>query len=204
MKILNLTLIAAIATIFPAGATVTLYNTGRQYASRPASFGMSFEYGLQYEALLQIVEGDEHLCHGKNDTMFDSQHRPVDDFAGIGDFNIRHLKGGAIDADVAKEIQVNEGIKLETGVHENNKNGTDDKIHVVPSHGVPGKSLQLMLFCILLASSNFLFYLQLLSNCYLNNSGSPSQAGSMLIRNQSSRGIDSDFSSWHCSICDCL
>lgn len=50
-----------------ADGTVTVTGTGRQYHSRPASFGYEMEYGLQYVALLQVVEDDLHLCDGAHE-----------------------------------------------------------------------------------------------------------------------------------------
>ncbi|KAL7543354.1 hypothetical protein ACHAXR_013107 [Thalassiosira sp. AJA248-18] len=50
--------------IQPVRATITISDTGKQYHSRPASFGFNLDYGLQYVALLQVVEEDIHLCAG--------------------------------------------------------------------------------------------------------------------------------------------
>jgi len=71
-------------------ATITLANKGTQYHSRPASFGFNLEYGLQYVALLQVVEDDLHLCGGIND-VDDNDNGPgeeedQDEFGGIHDW----------------------------------------------------------------------------------------------------------------------
>ncbi|KAL7470481.1 hypothetical protein ACHAXS_010726 [Conticribra weissflogii] len=56
------------ATVPTADAAITVIsNSDRQIASKPAAFGMEFEYGLQYVAKLQVVEEDLHLCHGIRD-----------------------------------------------------------------------------------------------------------------------------------------
>ena len=63
---LPLLLLAALAMSGTHG-TVTLSSSGRQFHSRPAAFGFELEYGLQYVALLQVVEDDVHLCAGMED-----------------------------------------------------------------------------------------------------------------------------------------
>mmetsp|Transcript_13385 Transcript_13385/g.28073 ORF Transcript_13385/g.28073 Transcript_13385/m.28073 type:complete len:870 (-) Transcript_13385:198-2807(-) len=71
MKTLILTFLVAglTPTSLPtAHAAITIIsNSDRQLASKPAAFGMEFEYGLQYVAKLQVVEEDLHLCHGIRD-----------------------------------------------------------------------------------------------------------------------------------------
>lgn len=115
---------ALLTLLSPLSATITLYTTGRQYPSRPATFGMTFEYGLQYEALLQVVEGDEYLCHGTNDTM-EEEWSPG--------FVVGRHDGG-------RHTHRDGGIENVRELHKNtNGNTTDDVIHVVPSNGVPGK-----------------------------------------------------------------
>ena len=64
---LPLLLAALLASL--ASATVTVSSTGHQYHSRPAAFGFELEYGLQYVALLQFVEGDAHLCAGVTEDL---------------------------------------------------------------------------------------------------------------------------------------
>ena len=56
---------------------------GRGYRSRPAGFGRSLEYGLQYAARLQVVGGDAHLCGEDED----------DDGAGEGEGEADDLPG---------------------------------------------------------------------------------------------------------------
>ena len=63
----------------PTIATITLANTGQQYHSRPASFGFNLEYGLQYVALLQVVDDDLHLCGGVTDVDNDDGGSKDDD-----------------------------------------------------------------------------------------------------------------------------
>ena len=114
---------------------------------------MQFQYGLQYEALLQIVEGDEYLCHGMNDTRTDGWEPGfvVGPHGRKGRVPGHHSDGGIEDSDEEVEdtfrilnqylersddVLVKNELKLE-GMNKNNT--ADDKIHVVPSSGVPGK-----------------------------------------------------------------
>lgn len=84
----------------------------RQYRSRPAGFGMEFEYGAQYAARLQVIEGDAHLCGGGG-----SSNDAVND-------------GGTRDEEEGEE-DYNRG----------NETTIDDEIHVVkPADGLPGAS----------------------------------------------------------------
>ena len=157
-------------------ATITLANKGTQYHSRPASFGFNLEYGLQYVALLQVVEDDLHLCGGINDVS-DNDNGPgeeddQDEFGGgihwvDNDHGIQQrrglgsslslpsfvkLSGGVVDIGIGGEGDSGDGDDndLEKKFHDAlSKNSTTDdeageksekrkKIHVVPSHGVPG------------------------------------------------------------------
>lgn len=111
-------------------ATVTLYTTGRQYPTRPASFGMQFEYGLQYEALLQIVQDDEYLCNGLNDT---SDWRP-----GLVVGPKRHGAGRHPGGHVHSFDGGIEEVRVLGEGKDKNTTTSDDMIHVTPSHGVPG------------------------------------------------------------------
>jgi hypothetical protein len=100
---------------------------------------MQFEYGLQYEALLQVIEGDEHLCNGVNDTEGWSPGLVVGPKKRDGG---RHYLGGG-SRDVSDGgIEGNEEIRvLEEGKI---MNGTE-KIPVVPSNGVPGTFFHLLM-----------------------------------------------------------
>jgi len=154
-------------------ATITLANKGTQYHSRPASFGFNLEYGLQYVALLQVVEDDLHLCGGIND-VDDNDNGPgeeedQDEFGGIHDWvdndhgiqqqrrglgsslslpSFVSLGGGVVDIGIGGEGDSSDGDDndLEKKFHDAlSKNSTKagneqkkKKIHVVPSHGVPG------------------------------------------------------------------
>jgi len=91
---------------------------------------MQFEYGLQYEALLQVIEGDEYLCNGVNDTegwspglVVGPKKRDAGRHPGGG---VHNMFDGGIEG--IEEIRVLEEGKV--------MNGTD-KVHVVPSNGVP-------------------------------------------------------------------
>ena len=75
----------------PTIATITLANTGQQYHSRPASFGFNLEYGLQYVALLQVVDDDLHLCGGVTDVDNDDGSKDDD---GGGDWMDGFNEGG--------------------------------------------------------------------------------------------------------------
>jgi hypothetical protein len=93
---------------------------------------MQFEYGLQYEALLQVIEGDEYLCNGVNDTEGWSPGLVV----GPKKHDARRHPGGGVHNNMfdggiegIEEIRVLEEGKI--------MNDTD-KVHVVPSNGVPG------------------------------------------------------------------
>jgi len=154
-------------------ATITLANKGTQYHSRPASFGFNLEYGLQYVALLQVVEDDLHLCGGINDvsdnTNGPGEEEDQDEFGGIHDWadndhGIQHrrglrslslpkfvsLGGGVVDIGIGGEGDSGDDgddNDLEKKFHDAlSKNSTAEeagnkqkkKIHVVPSHGVPG------------------------------------------------------------------
>ena len=154
-------------------ATITLANKGTQYHSRPASFGFNLEYGLQYVALLQVVEDDLHLCGGINDvddnTNGPGEEEDQDEFGGIHDWvdnnhgiqqQRRGLRsvlptfvslsggGGVVDIGIGGEGDSDDGDDLEKKFHDAlSKNSTTEeagseqkkkKIHVVPSHGVPG------------------------------------------------------------------
>jgi hypothetical protein len=108
-------------TILPiVQGTITLSTTGKQLHSRAASFGLNFEYDLQYVALLQYVPDDMHLCNGVTEIHpggggEDQQHDnrkliiPVPSVGGVG--NATNST--------------------------NDKTKTDKKIHITPSHGVP-------------------------------------------------------------------
>ena len=71
----------------PTIATITLANTGQQYHSRPASFGFNLEYGLQYVALLQVVDDDLHLCGGVTDVDTDDGGKDDDGGDWMDGFN---------------------------------------------------------------------------------------------------------------------
>ena len=153
-------------------ATITLANKGTQYHSRPASFGFNLEYGLQYVALLQVVEDDLHLCGGINDvndnTNGPGEEDDQDEFGGIldNDHGIQQQRrglrsvlptfvslsggGGVVDIGLGGEGDSGDDgddNDLEKKFHDAlSKNSTAEggdekkkkKIHVVPSHGVPG------------------------------------------------------------------
>merc|ERR1719232_728925 len=57
-------LLLSLLTARTVDATVTISSTGKRYRSRPALFGLELEDGLEYAALLQVVEDDLHLCAG--------------------------------------------------------------------------------------------------------------------------------------------
>lgn len=101
-------------------STITLSSTGKQLHSRPAEFGLNFEYGLQYVSLLQYVPDDMHLCHGVQDI---NDH---DDNSNAG-------KGG----NNKKIIPVPSNGGSNNNSTDSNNNNKDDKIHVTPSNGVP-------------------------------------------------------------------
>ena len=66
-------------------ATITISESGRQIPSRPAAFGMEFEYGLQYVAKIQFVKDDLHLCHGITDMENDfDEDEDLDAPAALG------------------------------------------------------------------------------------------------------------------------
>ena len=96
------TLLATLITILllltllpkPTIATITLANTGQQYHSRPASFGFNLEYGLQYVALLQVVDDDLHLCGGVTDVDNDGSSKDDNDDGGGGDWMDGFNEGG--------------------------------------------------------------------------------------------------------------
>eukprot|EP00585_Thalassiosira_rotula_P003808 CAMPEP_0196159638 /NCGR_PEP_ID=MMETSP0910-20130528/46421_1 /TAXON_ID=49265 /ORGANISM="Thalassiosira rotula, Strain GSO102" /LENGTH=94 /DNA_ID=CAMNT_0041424563 /DNA_START=633 /DNA_END=914 /DNA_ORIENTATION=+ len=62
-SLLLATIIIIIAPV-SVSATITISESGKQFHSRPASFGFNLEYGLQYVALLQVIDEDLHLCAG--------------------------------------------------------------------------------------------------------------------------------------------
>ena len=111
---------------------------------------MQFEYGLQYEALLQIIEDDEYLCHGINDTRREDGWEPgfvVGPHGHKGRLPGHYSYGGI--GDLEEEVEFTQynirrsdgiGVKNEVSLGGKNKNNTvDNKIHVVPSSGVPGE-----------------------------------------------------------------
>jgi len=85
-----------------ADGTVTVTGTGRQYHSRPASFGYEMEYGLQYVALLQVVEDDLHLCAGAHEES-DGEDNYAADLDRWGE------EGGA--GSYLSELVPNEGVR---------------------------------------------------------------------------------------------
>ena len=163
-------IITLLCNVQSVSATITLANKGTQYHSRPASFGFNLEYGLQYVALLQVVEDDIHLCGGINDVSNNTNGpgEEEDEFGGIHDWvdddhgiqqqrrGLRNVLptfvklsggGGVVDIGMGGEGDSGDGEDdLEKKFHDAlSKNSTTEggdeqkkKIHVVPSHGVPG------------------------------------------------------------------
>lgn len=116
---LPLLLLLLSLTTTPVRATITLSTTGKQLHSRAADFGLQFEYDLQYVALLQYVPDDMHLCHGVTEIH----------------------PGGQMDDRREKVIRVpsdegNNSTRTDDDGEKKNKK-SDDKIHIMPSHGVP-------------------------------------------------------------------
>eukprot|EP00571_Detonula_confervacea_P009655 CAMPEP_0172317964 /NCGR_PEP_ID=MMETSP1058-20130122/33433_1 /TAXON_ID=83371 /ORGANISM="Detonula confervacea, Strain CCMP 353" /LENGTH=686 /DNA_ID=CAMNT_0013032661 /DNA_START=441 /DNA_END=2501 /DNA_ORIENTATION=- len=147
-----------------AEGTITLSTTGKQYHSRPASFGFNLEYGLQYVALVQAVEDDLHLCGGEVD-LNDGQMHQEEQQRGLRAIptSLTNLKTNPVGTSFSgnamemkqEDYDHDEGINLlqdeyegnidfpvdnlgTGGNYNNNRNVTQKKeIHVVPSHGVP-------------------------------------------------------------------
>ena len=90
---------------------------------------MPFEYGLQYEAKLQIIPDDEYLCGGVNDTAYPSEGEDSS-MRGEGSYDLMTSSGGNIEERIMNEVFVQNMNKI-------GNNTVDD--HVVPSGGVPGK-----------------------------------------------------------------
>lgn len=111
--IIAASLLLSLLTARTADATVTISSTGKQYRSRPASFGLELEDGLEYAALLQVVEDDLHLCAGIGEHGEDGPIR------GDGD----------ADGPLKDESSENDSINL--------TEMKPRKINVVPSDDVP-------------------------------------------------------------------
>lgn len=155
---MRLTTIAAWPLLFQltmitrtAMATVTL-TTGTEYRSRPASFGFELEHGLRYEALLQVVEDDLHLCAGiMDDEDMDGMVREDEDDGpprGWIDWGKKSstVRGGLKPAsddefsagDMLREIHVDILDEADGKNDHNNSSGSELKnIDIVPSHEVP-------------------------------------------------------------------
>lgn len=132
MKRRSAPLLAA-ALLLPraATATITISTTGKQYHSRPASFGFELEYGLQYVALAQVAPGDPHLCGGAFDRgggYPGAAGAEVDAAPGRGAAPLLRTAGGR-----AVGIPADDG---RGGAAAGNAT-EGEVIHVVPSHGVP-------------------------------------------------------------------
>ncbi|KAK1733407.1 hypothetical protein QTG54_015966 [Skeletonema marinoi] len=106
-------------------ATITLSTTGKQLHSRAADFGLTFEYDLQYVALLQYVPDDMHLCHGVTEIHPDGE---VDDK--------REVITVPSEDDGNSTTDDGNGYSTDNDNKKKKKKG-DDKIHITPSHGVP-------------------------------------------------------------------
>eukprot|EP00985_Skeletonema_marinoi_P014801 scaffold7538_cov235-Skeletonema_marinoi.AAC.2 len=120
-RILPLLLLTLLTTT--TRATITLSTTGKQLHSRAADFGLTFEYDLQYVALLQYVPDDMHLCHGVTEIHPDGE---VDDKREV--ITVPYEDDG--------NSTIDDGNGYSTD-NDNNKKKGDDKIHITPSHGVP-------------------------------------------------------------------
>eukprot|EP00984_Skeletonema_dohrnii_P006334 scaffold2262_cov107-Skeletonema_dohrnii-CCMP3373.AAC.13 len=103
-------------------ATITLSTTGKQLHSRAADFGLTFEYDLQYVALLQYVPDDMHLCHGVTEIHPDGEEDDKREVITVPS----EEDGNSTD----------DGHAYSTDNDKKKKKG-DDKIHITPSHGVP-------------------------------------------------------------------
>ena len=183
-----LLLFLSLLTTSTADAKVTVPSTRKRYQSRTASFGFQFERGLQYEALLQVVEDDLNLCAGSagrlslDDEDSEGQVREIE-----GDDALWNKKGWS----ERREVDAGSG-------RNNNSNLTDGKeweqrmIHIVPSREMPVailgrrgevRQLQTDLFSIFLLNSFILV-----------------QITAVLLQDQGNSRAVTDLAPWHCEV----
>ena len=110
------------------GGTVTIASTGKQYPSRPASFGLRLEYGLQYVALLQYVESDLHLCAGIREIGGDDERNDYSEGMLDEDYVVKYSWRQWMQAkwNAAMRKRNNHGIKNMVQPNANEDHGEED------------------------------------------------------------------------------
>lgn len=139
-SLLLLPLLLLLQTPSNVNATITLSTTGRQYHSRPASFGMPLEYGLQYVALLQYVEDDLHLCHGEKESYFYNVGGGAEE-EERGDWILgkdgHERKGVESNRSMLQYQSQPEQQSLQHPTNNATTTPSSGEIHITPSNGVP-------------------------------------------------------------------